>query len=374
MPTKKKRARKGIARRPKKRARRKPSAPDLAVVKSGNVTLRDIGKALGLSHVTVSLALRNSARISEKRRLQVQKMARKLGYHPNPMATALAHLRRASEVRPVVASLGWLNFWSNPGDLRRHAEFDGYWRGASAAAQKFGYRLDEFVCDGKNLTLGRLHQILLSRGINGLLLPPQRTELPLEQFDWSKFSAVRFGRSVERPQLHLVTADQVADAMTAFKEVRNLGYKRIGFLDFRTYLHGTRFTAGFLLAQRFVPAGELISLFEVDEMTWRNSVPALQRWMRSARPDAIITDCPHAAELLAMAGYRVPYDVGLAATSILDGHCDAGVNQHPEEIGRVAMLLLISMIHDGDKGIPAIFREVLVEGSWVDGSMMPPRN
>lgn len=374
MPAKKAPPRKDIDRRRKKRPRRESSAPDAAPAKSANVTLRDVGKALGLSHVTVSLALRNSARIPEKRRLQVQKMARQLGYQPNPMATALAHLRRVSEVRPVAAALGWLNFWHDPADLRRHAEFDAYWRGASAAAEKFGYRLDEFVCDGKSLGLGRLHEILLNRGIAGLLLPPQRTEVPLEQFDWSRFSTVRFGRSVERPQLHLVTADQVADAMTAFSAARKLGYKRIGFLDWRSYLRGTRFTAGFLLAQRFVPAGERASLFEVDEMNWRNSVPALQRWMKSARPDAIITDCPNGVELLAMAGYRVPDDVGLATTSILDGHCDAGINQQPEEIGRVAMLLLISLIHDGDKGIPPIFREVLIEGSWVNGSMMPPRN
>lgn len=337
------------------------------------VTLRDIGRALNLSHVTVSLALRNSPRIPERRRQQVQKMAKQLGYQPNPMATALAHFRRASEVRPVTAALGWLNFWRNPSELRGYAEFDSYWRGASAAAGKFGYRLDEFRCDGQTLSMGRLQEILINRGIQGLLLPPQRSALPLDQFDWSKFSTVRFGRSVEKPRLHLVTADQVASAMRAFHAARDLGYRRIGFLDGGSYVNGTRFTAGFLLAQRFVPAGERVALFCTDEKNWRNSAPALQRWMKSAQPDAILTDAPYAADLLGIAGYRVPEDVGLGAMSILDGHCDAGIDQHPEEIGRVAMLLLISLIHDGDRGEPPIFREILVEGSWVDGSMMPPR-
>lgn len=90
------------------------------------VTLRDIGKALGLSLVTVSLTLRNSARIREKRRLQVLKMAPRLGYQPNPMATA----------------------------------------------EKFGYRLDEFCCDGRSLSLGRLHEILVEGSWgDGSMLP-----------------------------------------------------------------------------------------------------------------------------------------------------------------------------------------------------------
>lgn len=337
------------------------------------VTLRDIARVLGVSHVTVSLALRNSPRIPAKRCQEVQKLAAKMGYQPNPMATALAQHRRASSVRPVAAALGWLNFWKSPSDLRKHAEFDAYWRGARRTAEKFGYRLDEFNCDGKSLTLARLQEILVSRGINGLLLPPQRTTLPLEHFDWTRFSTVRFGRSVERPRLHLVTADQVASAMRAFNAARDLGYKRVGFLDGGGYLHGTRFTAGFMLAQRFVPAGDRLPLFSVDQVNWRPRVPALIRWMKSAKPDAILTDFADAREMLAKAGYRVPEDVGLGAMSILDGKCDAGIDQHPEEIGRVAMLLLISLIHDWDRGEPPIFREILVEGAWVDGSMMPRR-
>src|SRR5205823_11763824 len=47
------------------------------------VTLRDIAAALGLSHVTVSLALRDHPKIPEARRLQIQETARLMGYSPN---------------------------------------------------------------------------------------------------------------------------------------------------------------------------------------------------------------------------------------------------------------------------------------------------
>jgi hypothetical protein len=35
--------------------------------------------------------------------------------------------------------------------------------------------------------------------------------------------------------------------------------------------------------------------------------------------------------------------------------------------------MLISQIHDYDRGIPLIPRELLVEGKWVDGSSLPRR-
>jgi hypothetical protein len=69
----------------------------------------------------------------------------------------------------------------------------------------------------------------------------------------------------------------------------------------------------------------------------------------------------------------VPDDVALAGNSILDGDADAGIDQHAEEIGRVGVLVLVSLINSHDQGIPSIPREILISGSWVDGSTLPVR-
>jgi hypothetical protein len=69
----------------------------------------------------------------------------------------------------------------------------------------------------------------------------------------------------------------------------------------------------------------------------------------------------------------VPDDVGLAALSVLDGDADAGIYQNPEEIGRVALLFVISLIHDNEHGVPPIFRQIVVEGKWADGKTLPAR-
>lgn len=55
-----------------------------------NVTLHDVAKAAGVSHTTVSWALRADKRISEKTRTQVQAAANALGYIPNEGARSLA--------------------------------------------------------------------------------------------------------------------------------------------------------------------------------------------------------------------------------------------------------------------------------------------
>ena len=71
-------------------------------------------------------------------------------------------------------------------------------------------------------------------------------------------------------------------------------------------------------------------------------------------------------------GLRVPEDIPVAGTSLHDCHVDSGLDQNPREIGRVAMLNLISLLHDNDRGIPALYRETLVKGNWVDGTSLPP--
>ncbi|MEI8342924.1 MAG: helix-turn-helix domain-containing protein [Verrucomicrobiota bacterium] len=84
------------------------------------VTLRDLGKALRVSHVTISLALRNSPNIPPSRCKQVQEMAKRMGYRPNQAASALANYKRTSRITPVHAELAWLNLWKHPKQLHSY--------------------------------------------------------------------------------------------------------------------------------------------------------------------------------------------------------------------------------------------------------------
>lgn len=338
------------------------------------VTLRDIGKALGVSHSTVSLALRNHPRISEKMRLKVQKAAEEMGYRPDPMLSALATYRRGRVDQPINASLAWINAWPDPADLKRHLEFDHYWIGASKAAAKFGYRLEEFRLDA-NFTPARLHQILNTRGIRGILLPPHHHQPDWGDFPWDHYSVVRFGRTLQSPACHIVTADQVANTILAYQEMHRRGYRRIGFVapNFELKDNGIIFELGFLGGQRMVD-----DCVKIPPLLLRRRKPSevrasLQAWLEEFKPDAIFTTLTDLPAMLKKEKLKVPHDLALAATTILDTTVDAGIDQHPEEIGRVGFLMLNSLINDGSRGIPKIFRQILVEGSWVDGSSLPDK-
>ncbi len=57
----------------------------------------------------------------------------------------------------------------------------------------------------------------------------------------------------------------------------------------------------------------------------------------------------------------------------LDIPISAGIDQNPAEIGRVALLMLHSLITNSARGIPTIFRQLRVEGSWIDGNSLPEK-
>jgi len=338
-----------------------------------HVTLRDIAQACGVSHVTVSLALRKSPKIPEARKLQIQQLAEKMGYRPNAMAAALAHHRRLSAVTPVQAVIAWLNCWPKPEQLRSHAEFDRYWHGASAAAENFGFRLEEFIC-GNRCPLPRLERILTTRAITGILIPPHPITPDWGAFDWTRFCALRFGRSVTTPRLHIISSDQVANTMLAFEQIQRRGYKRIGFVTGQLAVErGQLYKAGFLMAQSELPSKLRLPIFVAKEDQYAATQQRLARWLKETKPDAILTDLKESREMLGKVGCRVPDDVGLAALSVLDGDADAGIYQNPEEIGRVALLFVISLIHDNEIGVPPIYRQIVVGGTWRDGKTLPAR-
>ena len=341
---------------------------------SKRVTVRDIAKIIGVSHVTVSLVLSGKGRISESLRERIRETANQLGYRPDPMLAALASYRRSNGTKPITSALAWINAWPIPASLRGFKEFDCYWKGASRAAEKFGYRLEEFRL-GTELTPQRLHQILSTRGIKGILLPPHGHHPDWQDFPWAVYSVIRFGLSLQTPCVHIVSADQISNTMLMFKKIQEKGYQRIGFVtdetDFKLKRH--LFEGGYLIAQRLVDAKHRLPVFVLNDYPAQKRNQALISWFDKCKPDAIITNMADVPSILKEIGIKVPKDVALAGTTQIDLPISAGIDQHPEEIGRVGILMLISLINDGSRGIPTIFRQNLIEGSWVDGDSLPDR-
>lgn len=351
---------------------RKTSGFNAPAPPTRRVTLAEVAQAAGVSSSAASLALRDSPEIGHSTRLRVQAVAESLGYRPNPMAVGMAHRRQTAKAKPVAAALAWLNAWPVPMEMRRHREFELYWKGACRTAENFGYRVEEFVVSEK-MPLQRVDSILFARNIRGILIPPQQGNPPIwEKVRWKNFSTVCISRRLDPPFAHVVTSAQAANAMLAFDRMRALGYERIAFLGppARQRMWG----AGFALAQAELPPERQIPPFLMSAADSAETLEALRKWIDEYRPEAILTEERTLPTMLKRLGLRVPEDIALAATSVLDEPgIDAGIYQNSEEIGRVAALTLISLIHEHDCGMPSIHREILIKGDWVDGGSLPPR-
>lgn len=335
------------------------------------ISLRDIAGELGISHVTVSRALRNMQNVTPELKARIQAKAEEMGYVPDPLLSSLSRYSRTGGNKAIQAELAWINTWDPPGRLRQYREFDLYWKGASDNAKRMGYHLEAF-----NLTeipLPRLHAILRTRNILGILLSPLGAPTTLlDAFNWNDFAVVRFGQAIPQPHAHLVSSSQFENAMMAFDRMRELGYQRIGCIC--EYSRMRFFGSGYSWAQRALPATQQLPLLAKNPAhSSERKQRELDAWLRRYKPDAIFTDDTKIRGMLINLGYRIPDDIGLATTSIHDTDIDAGIDQRPYEIGWAATRMLTALISEKAFGLPDCQSELLIEGTWVDGSMLPAR-
>lgn len=355
------------------------------------ITLRDIAAKLKVSHTTVSLALRNSPTISAARREEVKRLAEQLGYRPDPMLSSLAFYRKRHGKMKIQSALAWINCWEQPEKLRSFHEFDLYWQGAAQAAEQFGYHLDE-IRWAADCSPQRVEQILRTRNIRGLLIPPHRVAPNWGGFDWSNFSIIRFGMSVLEPDTHIVTADQQRAVLMAFRKMSEYGYERIGLVmaaDYDSHLGGNyigglaaakdlfkfNLIGGLAVAQDLFRFKHILPPLRTNEDVYLKN-PALAKkllsqWLTKHRPDAVLTSESSVPGMIRELGFSVPKDIAIAGTTIYDVPVESGINQNPEAIGRTAVETLIAQINRNEFGVPETPIRILVESSWRDGKSMP---
>jgi LacI family transcriptional regulator len=218
------------------------------------------------------------------------------------------------------------------------------------------------------MTGQRMSRILLTRGIQGVLLPPQE-HLTKIDLAWDKLSAVTFGYTLAHPRLHLVSNHEYRTMGTLFAELEKRFYQRVGLVNLRE--HDKRvdnnWLAAYLVEQtRLQPEHQLPPL--VLEQ-WNTKT--FLSWVEHYRPDAIVTRLPEVLRSLKRAGYGVPEDIGVAYHSLDEkSHCLSGMKKNSLQIGVMAVDLLIDMLHRNERGSPPRPYLLMVEGSWVEGNTL----
>ena len=323
--------------------------------------MRQIAAAAGVSVATVSMALRNSEKISAVTREKVREVAAKLDYRPDPLIAALSSRRR--EQRPAsVDIIAYVTAYPTKEGWRQNRFSPAAYEGACARAAQRGYRIEHFWLRESQMTTRRLANILQARGILGVCFAPFPDVIPQFTFPWENFCAVAIGNTIQRPALHRASPHQFQGMQLVLNTLRQRGYRRIGVaLGKRvTKIVAHNWIGSILMFQHLHGAAAATCL--VYEESDREE---LKEWLTRHKPDAMVVSDIALLEWIDELGLRIPDDMALVPLERFPGY--ASLDQKPAMVGAAAIDLIVSLIQRNETGLPADPTVVMVEGGWVDG-------
>lgn len=334
------------------------------------VTIKDIARECGVTATTVSLALRNHPRISDATKAKVRAAADKMGYHRNPMISAL--MANLSQSRTPLAALPLAVIYTHEWEMIQENSFHAnIWAGMEERAKRLGFKLERFHLNDKRMTGRRLTQILDTRGIHGLIVPPLFNPGSHLSLDWKSFSSVAIGYSMLSPNLHRVCPDQYRGIRMAMRELTKRGYERPGLLlnrqsDQRT-LH--LWSSGFLGYEEHQNRKEMVPILNPGNI----NTGELKEWIDTFQPDVIISSDLEVLAPLQKLGLRCPEDIGVISLSrYIAGNGIAGIDQQSFAIGEAAVEQVVQMMYYNERGIPELPRVIQIPSRWGEGSSIRP--
>lgn len=326
------------------------------------VTLREIAARAGLHVTAVSMALRDHPRISAATRERVRALAGEMGYRRDVLLSALCRYRSNPKFK---ATLAWIDNFPVKGEMSKTRLFEEYRKGAHARAKELGFSLDEIWAHAPGFNTQRLQAILRARNIKGILLPPQPEHGASVEMDWGELSAVTFGYSLKKPALHAAVPNQYRHMGTIMRELRRLGYRRVGAyidrsIDARCDKH---WQAAYWVDYYEQPARDRVRpLFTPDSQHFDRT--KFQQWSRNQRLEAVVIVAPVDRV------YAPPAGVELVWHSVSPSQSGrAGIDENGLLTGATAVDMLIGMLSRQETGVPEYPQRVLVDGSWQPGML-----
>jgi DNA-binding LacI/PurR family transcriptional regulator len=330
-------------------------------------SLRELARTLGLSHTTVSEALRNLPRVKEETRQRVLAAAGKSGYKYNPLAGALmSEMRRsrAGRFRGVIAIIDMDGAESRPANAAPYHE--GLARGARERAEELGFKTEVFSVGNRGISSARLNNILQSRGIHGVYLLPVKDAPDLSRLDWAHYAGVYGDYIIERPALYSVCSDHYRSIYFALQRLHALGYRRPGLVlhkhNDERLLH--RWECGFHAYRDHQGEFERIEPLLIPEVT-RESFMA---WFKKKKPDVVLCHRAEAIGWMEECGASVPKTHGFCCLNVTVNTLPcAGLDLQPALLGARAVELVIAQLHRNEFGVPAIPSTTEIAARWTEG-------
>jgi LacI family transcriptional regulator len=331
--------------------------------------MRDIASAAGISKTAVSYALQNNPKIGEATRIRVWDIAKSLGYSPDPrIASWMARVRDAASKR--LATLAWMNCHWDADAWQKYEFLAPYLAGARARAAELGYQIDQLWIHQPGMTMKRMSRIIYQRGIDGVIFSPFSRHFRLR---WEHLASITIEWHLLVPRLNRISTDIVYNFLLALKKIQRSGYRRIGIcIDQAVDSQNNRAistTAWFLNAssKRSIVVPPLFYAWgqEHREIESRKEIA---RWIRRYKPEVIL--CLHGdmVNMVQLAGFRVPEEIGVVHLAIDDDVKDwTGIYSNRRAIGAAAVEMIVGSIVNRQFGIPEVPKNTLIQGTWHDG-------
>jgi len=214
-------------------------------MKNINVTIKDIAKAAGVSHPTVSRALNNHPAIAEATRERIIALAEQMGYVPNAAARGL----KTNRTRALGVILRQIDdpFWSEVLD------------GVDSVLHPEGYSLFIAFTHNQKQREKEVVQAMVQRGVDGvLLMSPDFREEQFHTFNSYDLPMVMVNNEGAGECQYIIFNDDVYGAGLITKHLIDLGHKRLAYLGKRQAVSSNNRLAGFRAAMQTagLPVGE----------------------------------------------------------------------------------------------------------------------
>ena len=330
------------------------------------VSLRDIAERAHVHFTTVGLALRNDPRVTPATAGRIMAVARELGYTHDAMLSALSAYRHRNAHRHA-GVIGCIVTYP-PEELKTNVTERQLLEGITRYAHAQGFGVESFQINAPDMTPARLNRMLLTRGINGLILTPRLPEPGhIPDLEWEHFSTVAVGYSITDLRVHRACVNHAHNIRLAMRKLSEHGYRRVGLvLPYGIYERSLGIVPGTYLSEQFLlPPKERVTPL-IDHTITKAS---LGRWLRSQRIDCVMLSA-FPLEMLGWIrelGYRVPEDLGVCLGQLY-GKTEglAGIDNQMDLLGEAAASFVVSLMQQNERGLPAYPRSISVEGRWVE--------
>lgn len=327
-------------------------------------SIRSIAAITGLSKATVANALNGTPTVAKATATRVLEAAEKAGYQRNPMVGSLMSAMRRSQGSQLKGVLAVAEI-TEP-DRPEHGLFNRkLLEGCKRCADELGFKIEFFRVGIDGLSPERLSGVLKARGIRGLILMPSWRLPDFARFDWEWFTGIYADYIPEVPTLNTVCCDHYRSMLGLLQQIRARGYTRPGLVleqgrDERIHLRLNAAIRAFQASHGEPCVTPLIST--------RFDATQLVHWLEAEQPDVVLSHHLNILDWIVSSGRQVPDHTGFVSLNLskTSRPC-AGLDLHPEEIGRCAVENLIGQVQRRAWGRPRTPTNTTVMGSFIDG-------